>query len=170
MLSPPVTNAFLTQPVSIRAPSPPFSPSLPDSNWYLPSTYTSNMAATCALHPSDLQANSFLQVQNISRKVEKTSCAISKGCHPGERPKPGSTQWNGELASCKIQALGSSNVKRDNILETLAGVTRLFLIYIYKFYLYTYISSSISFFHISKTLVFLLHSEMWAQSPCIPAG
>lgn len=104
------------------------------------------MAATFTLHPSDLQANFFLRVQNISHKVGETSCAISKGCCSGQRPKQGLTQWNGGLVLCKTQALGSSNVKRDKLLETLAGFSRLFKICICKFYLYTYIDMFLYFY------------------------
>lgn len=47
---------------------------------------------------------------------------------------------------CKIQALGSSNVKRDKLFETLAGFSRLFKIYIYKFSLYTSIDMFLYFY------------------------
>lgn len=79
-------------------------------------------------------------------------------------------QGNGELVFCKTQAFSSSNVKMDNLLEMLVGVTRTFLIYIYKFYLYKYSYLSASIFFSYLQMVFLLHSEMRIQSLCIPDG
>lgn len=46
----------------------------------------------------------------------------------------------------KTQALGSSNVKRDNLLETLAGVTRLIFIYIYRNVMHLHIYLLLFFF------------------------
>lgn len=81
-------------------------------------------------------------------------------------------QGNGDLVFCKMQAFRSSNVKMDNLLEMLAGATRIFKISIINF-ISIHIQVSICFyfyFRICKTLVFQLYSELWVQSLCIPDG
>lgn len=163
MLSPPVTNAFVMQSVPDTNPFPSFLSLTSGLQIIFPShLYQQHRCNICFIFQWR-QDNFFLQVQNVSHNTGKASCEISKCCHPGKRPKQGLMQGNGDLVFCKTQCSEAQMSKRTTY-EMPAGVTWIFLIYIYKFYLSTYVAIYLLFFF------FFISAKHWCFSCILNCG